>query len=308
VAVALALVAALGVGAAWVFERWVAPGAHAGPGLAPPPPAPPLAAAPPGADAGVAVVTAVEGLVERADREGAAWTPLRQGDRLAPDASLRTGASARADLEVGGADSRLTVAEGTELTVRELSRAAHAFRLSRGRVRVDYAESGARVLRVEAEDGAVAETRGARFTVLRSGTTVAVAAEAGRVDLSAAGGRVRLDAGQQSVAAAGAAPSPAAPIPLDVLLRVAQLSGSGAGGPCLDVEGRVRPGSELWADDAPVPVASDGRFRLRVARAPGRTAVRLRAREPSGRERAERVACRSGPGPGKDDEVRFRWE
>lgn len=302
VGVAVALVVALGLGAALLFERCVG-----GPTPEPAPAAPaPAAAAPARPESAEALVTAVQGQVEVSPAGGSSWRQLRAGDRLTVAESLRTGAAARADLQVGGEDSRLTVTEGTELTVRELTRAAHAFRLKRGRLRVDYAPDGARVLRVETEDGAVAETRGARFTVLRSGATVAVATEAGTVDLAAGGAHVTLGAGEQAVSADGEAPEAPRPIPLDVLLRVARLAREGSGA-CVVAEGTVRPGTEVWADERPVPVGRDGRFRLEVPRRAGLARVRVRAREPGGLERVEDVPCRPEDRPAKAD-VRFRWE
>jgi hypothetical protein len=126
--------------------------------------------------------------------------------------------------------------------------------------------------------------------MLSTGAAVAVAADQGTVNLSAAGATVEVGAGTQAVAVAGAAPSAPAPIPAEALLKVAQLAASKE--LCLSLEGSVRPGTELTADGVAVEVAPDGSFGLRVPREAGRDEVVLQARDPGGALRRETIACR----------------
>jgi hypothetical protein len=284
-----AIVAAV-VALAWlVFQRAVyepprrpAPLAVAAPEraaqLAPEPPAPP-----------VAVVTVV-GSVERSGPDGR-WTAVAAGDRLELDASLRTGAAAHADLAVG-AGSRVVVAERSQLAVREVTATVHRLRLSRGRVAVDHAADGARVLRIEDASGRrVVESRAGRFSVLASGATLTVATEAGSATLAAAGAVVDVPAGQHAVAAAGP-PSAAARIPVALLLKVADAARRAGDDLCASVDGRASPGAEVTVDGRPAPVDAEGRFSVVVRRRRGLTAVRAETRDASGRTATREVPCR----------------
>src|SRR5438105_5963624 len=140
-----------------------------------------------------AVVLSVTGPVQKAYRSGE-WSRLTPGDRLGADESIRTGKGGRTDLRIGD-KSNLAVTESTQVTIRELTRAVHRFRLERGRLAVDYKPDGERVLKIENET-AVAETHGARFSVLSTGATVAVATELGSVNFRAAGKEVIVGEGQ----------------------------------------------------------------------------------------------------------------
>jgi FecR protein len=293
-ALGLGLVALL-AGSGWlVFERFVAA----------PPPA--ITVAPPAESGLHATVVEVVGAVER--NEGEAWVALRVGDALDAEDSIRTGPGSRADLRVGNESSRLSIPERSEMRVDKVTSAVHAFRLARGRIDVDYQDEDERVLRVRSGEGAVAETRAARFTVLRNGTMVAVATRNGAVSLSSAGGSVELGAGQQTVVFDGAKPLAVQPIPLKVLLEVATKA-SANDSLCLSVSGRVRPGSEVLVEDIPAEVSQDGSFRADVPRREGRTQVRVVAREPGGETRSKLLACRPSAraGPSWKESVTFHW-
>ena len=115
--------------------------------------APPAPIATPAQEARVdeAIVVAVQGDVVGTSKAGKS-SGVSVGQRLRADDSLRTARGGRTDLVVGGT-GRVTVAESTQLTVRELTDKVHRFKISRGRIAVDYQPDGARVLRVENESG-----------------------------------------------------------------------------------------------------------------------------------------------------------
>jgi len=253
----------------------------------------------------VRAVVEVVGAVERT--RGEKWVELHVGDALAPDDAVRTGPGARADLRVGDETSRLSIPERSEMRVGEVTRAVHAFQLSRGRIDVDYAAREGRVLRVRSENGTVAETRAARFTMLHNGAMVAVATQVGSVSLSSGGGTVEVGAGQQSVVFDGAKPLAAEPIPLDVLLKVAAKA-STQDSLCLSLTGKVRPGSMVFVEDAPAEVSRDGSFHADVPQREGRSKVRVVAREPGGGIREMMVACRPRAAPARVESVKFRWD
>ncbi len=276
-------------GASWVFRRAVyqAPLAPQA-GLQPP-----LALPPAPADAPVeeAVVVTAQGPVQRAVA-GGDWLRVVPGDRLRADDALRTGKGGSAGLRVGE-KSQLSVAEGSQLTVRELTRAVHRFKLDRGRIGVDYQADGKRVLRIENEtSGGAAETTAARFSVLSSGATVAVATETGTVDLTGASKRVQVTAGSQAVVALGQAPSAPEQIPVKLLLKVAGAAGLPGSSLCARVEGVVQPGAELLIDGVAAPVDRAGRFSVPVPRQPkDKAQVLVAMRDALGREQRRTVPC-----------------
>jgi hypothetical protein len=249
-----------------------------------------------------AVVESVTGRVERNMPEG--WADVSVGDRLRADDSLRTSRGAKTALRIGD-NSRLTVTEGSQLTIRELTEQVHRFKV-RGNVFVDYKPDGQRVLRIENDDnGAVAEAREARFSVLSTGTSLAIATESGTVDLKSKDQVIHVATGEEAFARAGEAPRPSAPIPTEVLLKVANAAAAGAAF-CADVEGSAPAGSEVLVDGQPVVVDEQGRFSLRVPRSAGKHVVRVETRDASGRSKTNEVPCVADPARIKD--LAIRWK
>lgn len=307
----LGLVAFL-AGMGWVMqERFVSPASEPPGGVARPSPSPaPRPTPPPVPDGTVAVVLDVDGRVERG--QGQAWRPLRVGDRVSRSESIRANAGAQAELRVGE-DSQVTLFEESEVTVEEVTPALHALRVKGGRVKLDYPPREDRLLRLETEGGAVAETHGASFTVLRSGIAVAVATEKGAVNLKAEGASVRIGAGEQSVAMDGEKPSAVMPIPREVLLQVARRAVAGKA-PCALVEGQVRQGTEVRVEGVRAEVGRDGHFVARLPEQPGREGVRVEAREAGGGVKEQRLACApprgkpKSPSPPDEASVKFDWD
>ncbi len=284
-------------GGAWVLFRGTV---YRAPG---PPPAAPHAE--PRVDE--AIVVAVVGDVVRLSPSGGT-SSLAVGQRLRADDSVRTGHGGRTDLQLG-ARNRLTVAERTQLTIREVTDKLHRFKLTRGRIAVDYQADGARLLRIESADGsAVAETQGARFAVLSTGTAVAIATQTGAVNLTAQEKTVEVRAGSQSIALAGRSPSAAEAIPARLLLKLASApAAQEREGLCAEVEGTAPPGAEVLVDGAPAAVADDGRFRVRVPAAPEKTTALLAIRDASGRETTRTVPCGTGGSVARIKDFAIRW-
>jgi hypothetical protein len=304
----IAAVAAIVLAGAWFVFRHTL--------YTPPPPPPPVvveARAPaPVAPAAVpapppvedALVLTVKGSVERVDSRGGA-TALNVGDRLRANDSLRTGKDGRTDLAIGTA-SKLTVAEGTQLNIREITSEVQRLKLPKGRITVTKGGEGS--LRIENESGeTVAETKGARFSVLANGTSLAVATVEGAVDLTAKDKTVQVAAGQQAVAIDGEAPSAAEAIPAALLLKVADASASRpASEVCAEVDGKAPPGSEVLIDGAPVALPRDGHFRVKVPRDPkDKRNVLVALRDASGRETTRKVPCETDP---EIDDMAIRWK
>ena len=256
-----------------------------------------------------AIVVAVIGDVVRLSPNGGT-SAVAAGQRLRAEDSVRTGRGGRTDLQLG-ARSRITVGESTQLTVREITEKVHRFKLTRGRIAVDYQADGARLLRIESADGAaVAETQGARFGVLSTGTAVAIATETGAVNLISQQKTVEVAAGTQAVAMTGKPPSSAEPIPARLLLKVADAAPAQDREEklCAEVEGTAPAGSEVLVDGTPAAIAEDGQFRVRVPADAGKTSVLVAIRDASGRETTRAIPCgTSGTMPHiKDFAIRWR--
>jgi hypothetical protein len=295
IAVELALVVALLlVAARATFRRWLEePAAEA---------SRPVAAATIArhAPAEEAVVESVVGSVQRSADGG--WASVAVGDRLRESDLVRTARGAHTDLRIDD-KSRLTIQEASQVTIRELTDRVHRFKLTRGRVAVDYKPDGKRVLRIESERGdAVAETTEARFSVLSTGTSLAIATESGSVELTSDNRAVLVAAGQQAIAQGGAAPKGPVAIPTDVLLKVANAAASGTS-LCADIEGTAEPGAEVVVNGEPAEVDREGRFSMRVPRNRAHKFVRVAMRMASGRERVEEVPCTP-----EINEMSIRWK
>jgi hypothetical protein len=270
-------------------------------------PAPATAAAVPVVDHAEAeteaIVEAVDGGVQRSSPGG--WSAVSIGDRLHVDDSLRTAKGARADVRIGER-SHISIAQGSQIVVRELSEKVHRLKLTRGYVRVDYAPDGERVLRIEGEgDDAVAETRSARFSVLSTGRSIAIATDEGTVAVKAKGQEVAVAAGFETVVSTGAAPALPQPIPRKLLLKVANALPAPVAETCVDVSGSAPPGSEVTVDGHPTDLASDGSFTARVARAEAGSEVVVAIRDPAGRTTSRTVPCLGEIGGVRD--VALRW-
>ncbi|MGZ6123866.1 MAG: FecR domain-containing protein [Myxococcales bacterium] len=266
-------------------------------------PAPAKAAATPPLQA---VVLSVQGEVEKG-REGGSWSKLHPGESVRVDAVLRTGADGHTDLALGER-ARVSIGESTEVAIRELTDSVHRFRLTRGRMLADYDRDGERVLRVEDGTGeTVAETKSARFGVLSTGTGIAVATTSGGVDLRTRRQGVHVATGEQSFAPEGGAPTPPAPIPTSVLLKVGNaLAEGGDETLCAEIDGEAAAGSEVKVDGVAVPLDATGHFHERVLRKPGQGSVVVAIRDPSGREKTRNVAC--APPPAQIRDMAIRWK
>lgn len=259
-----------------------------------------------------AVVATVEGVVERSRGDGD-WERVAQGDRLEANSALRTGAGSAAELRVGDA-TRLSAGAETEVGVEALDGQTQRFKLKRGRLAAVVDASKGRVVRIEDESGAAVEATAAKFAVMNSGQVLAVATEAGGVTLMAAGKTVEVQAGEVALAEAGGPPSPAAPLPKDLVLKVVRAKQTGRA-LCATVDGVAAPGAEVRVAGALVPVGRDGRFRVEVPRETGRAGVVVATRDVSGRTREEHVACALQPQPAPTEKpvppvsgIKVKWD
>lgn len=240
---------------------------------------------PAASDAPHVKVSRIIGKVERRAAQ-APWKTARAGDRLGDLELIRTGPGGSAKLSVGSRSS-LTVGRSSEVSVREVTRAAHRFRLRQGRLSVDYKEDGERVLLLESKDGkAVARATEARFAILQTDKVV-VATRTGRVDLTAAGSTVAVPAGKQAIVEPGTAPTAPAAIPKEVLLRVARARLPGEERSAV-IRGQTDPGNRVLVAGKAARVDARGRFSVRVPLGPGKNQVEILTEDAAGRKKQVR--------------------
>ena len=125
------------------------------------------------------------------------------------------------------------------------------------------------------------------------------------MDLESHGTKVRVEAGRQSLAQAGAAPSAPQPVPASLWLKVANAMAQAPEGICGSMQGTAPPGSLVTVDGRPVELESDGSFALRVPRAAGRDEVTVSIRDAAGRTISRKVQCSDEQG--SVDDVALQW-
>ncbi len=252
-------------------------------------------------------IVKVTGPVEHRIKDRA-WIAARVGDVLSQQHSLRTGGESSAILSVGDR-SRLTISPKTKVSVREINKKIHTFRLDHGRLSVDYKKDGHRRIRVESNTGATAEAMEGKFTVMRTRTAMAVATETGSVDLQAAGRKVQLKAGEQSVVLDDQPPTGPMAIPKSVLIKIAGLTEAPieVRGNSAIVKGSTQPGNRVTIRGRQVRVDRKGLFRQKVALKQGLNRIQIVFEAPAGRRRTRVVEYYALPPDGLIEDIKLRW-
>lgn len=266
-----AILAALVAGAALAYVVLVG----RDPAQAPPPPGPPAAL--PLAIGDLAGEVTIE--------RGGVRARAASGAPLQPDDAIETAAGAR--VEVAGGGYTVTLEEGGRFTVGEITAELSRFRLGAGLVSARVQDDPARAVEIEGAPDAVARTRGGEVTVVRTGGAVAVGVRRGRAEFTAAGATVALAEGQQSSARDGARPSPPAPLPPSLLLKVNWPAPRTTSERRMVVTGRATPGSIVVVGGERVEVKRDGRFTHVIVLREGRQTLSARALGVAGKATSE---------------------
>jgi hypothetical protein len=248
------------------------------PGVAAPP-APPPASAPEPVRLVVAAATGDVTLIR-----GGVRGPLAAGDALRPDDALETAPGAR--VELAGGSYEVALEEGGRFDVQEITVELSRFRLGAGVASARVQEDPARAVEIEAAN-VVARSTGGELAVSKAGDVVAVGVLRGGAELRAAGERVLLRAGEQSVARAGRAPSAPAPIPSSLLLKVSWPEQQTTNQRRIVVTGRTEPGATVVLGGESVEVGPDGRFTHVVVLREGRQRLAARAHGVAGSASAQ---------------------
>lgn len=230
------------------------------------PPPPPPAAVPLAIGDLVGEVTVVRG----GERSRAAT-----GAELKPEDVIETAAGARVELAGGGYG--VTLEESGRFAVGEITAELSRFRLGAGLVSARVQDDPRRAVEIEGAPEAVVRTQGGEVTVARAGPLVAVGVRRGRADFTASGATVALAEGQQSESRAGARPSPPAPLPSSLLLKVNWPAPRTTNERRMVVTGHATPGSIVVLGGERVEVQPDGRFTHVIVLREGRQTLSARA-------------------------------
>jgi hypothetical protein len=293
VVVVIALLAALLLGAAWLYGRLfdekdpnVVARTDAGPSAAHVGPSAQAAdGGPTPVSASATTVTAVRGKVEKRGADGA-WVALKVGDPLRADEAIRTGRNAEANLAVGnGVTVRLS--PRSQFAVREIAEGLSRVRLGQGHVTASVDPTGRRVLRVETPGSdAVAESSGGEFGIVTDGQgQLTVAATTGSVKLKAKGETVAVEAGQTATANAGEVPSAPREIPKSLFVKLADVNRTRTNQPYTDVQGSTDPASVVKIGDQVAQVDDKGKFKVRVPLVDGPNRVSVEVLDAAGRRK-----------------------
>ncbi len=233
---------------------------------------------------------------------GPRWVKARPGDELRPSDSIRTGPDGTARIALGSGGT-VTLAERSELTVREFTAAVQRLGVGRGRMGVDLRPDDLRILRAEDRSGTIfaSSTRG-RWHVVATPRGLGVAAENGDVRVESGGAAVDVPAGSESAAWRGATPLPPAPIPSELVVRLAPGSDKRRARVCAVLETDVA--SEVVVDGDPVEVRADGGVTVLLPPRARRREADVVVRHATGKVERRTIACGEGGVELKNVDVR----
>jgi hypothetical protein len=226
-------------------------------------------------------ITAASGGVEVAGPDGV-WRPARPGEHLSANDRIRTDDDGTATLTAADG-STVVLSPGTDARIAELRRELKRLSLGRGELSADVGDDPNRVFEVEVDGhGAVARTRGARFTATADGAGgAAVATRRGEVILSARGKEVVIRTGQFARIEPGSPPDGPRPLPESLFLKV-QWPATTSNRPEVVVAGQASPGARVKVAGHYVKLEADGRYRTNVPLSDGTHELAVHATDLAG--------------------------
>lgn len=246
------------------------------------------------------------GTVEKKTGAGSKWIPVMSGDELGAKDSIKTEKNARARLAAED-NSEIEIQEQSEIDLDNLSSSAHSFELKRGQLKVSYRKNKQRTVRVSsAETGAVAEAEAGDFVIQNHKGTVSLATTKGETKFTSNDETVVVASGQYSTATKGRSPGPAAPIPLEVMLRVAKTNLKNKNTAIIVIQGQSDPGAHVLANGVDAQMEPDGTFEASIPRSPEQKQIRLTASTPWG-SRTKSISVDSDKDSDRIRRARVRW-
>ena len=221
------------------------------------------------------LVKTVIGVVERSGIAENDWTPVQPGNELFADEKIRTDRNATVRLQADDA-SKIELAGESEISIQEINSTVHQIKLELGELNVDYRKSRNRRLKIVSDpETGDAETRGGRFIIQKRDGKLSVATEAGDVSLNANDKTVAVGPGKLSYVLPGEAPSPPKPIPLSIMLRVANPKRLKQTERTTTIKGQTDIVAKVRINDISAPVGQDGRFEVTIPLKNGRNPIEI---------------------------------
>jgi hypothetical protein len=227
------------------------------------------------------LVASITGGVEVAGADGA-WRTARPGERLSTHDRIRTDEEGGAELHASDG-SIVQLSAATDARVDELRRELKRLSLGKGELTADVGDDPSRVFEVEVDGhGAVARTRGARFTASADGKgAAAVATRRGEVILSARGKEVVIRTGQFARIAAGGTPEGPTQLPESLFLKV-NWPATTSNKKTVLVAGQASPGARVKVAGHYVNTDAEGRYATKVDLADGAHELQVHATDLAG--------------------------
>jgi len=227
------------------------------------------------------VIASLSGGVEIAAGDGN-WRPARVGEKLSARDRIRTDDEGAAEL-LAADGSTVQLAAGTEARVDELRRELKRLSLGRGELSAEVRDDPARVFEVEVDGkGAVARTRGARFTASADGSgAAAVATRRGEVILAARGKEVVIRTGQFARIGPGGPPEAPRPLPESLFLKV-NWPPATSNKRQIAIAGQTAPNARVKVGPHYVRVDAEGRYSANLDLPDGTHELHVRATDLAG--------------------------
>lgn len=252
-------------------------------------------------------VIATNGVVKRRDPKDGSWVIARPGDVLATEDIIKTLKGADAKLAVDDT-SKISLSGRTELSVKEITDTVHQVNLVLGRIDVDYAgQAGERLIRISSPNSdAVAESKEGKFVVQNANGVVSVATTSGAVDLLAQNKSVTVEQGKIARVVPGQPPTAPTPIPLSVMLRVANPDKLIQEETFTTIRGRTDIGARVSVNDVPAAVDPNGSFWVKIPLRAGKNDLEVVAETGWGSATRRVPQIEVNP-KGKVDSATVRW-
>ena len=221
------------------------------------------------------LVKSVEGNVERSSVTKEKWMPVLPGNELYVDERIRTDKNSSVKLQADD-KSRIELDGQSEISIQEITDTVHRIRLELGKLDVDYKPSKTRRLKItNAEKGGEAETQSGQFVIQNNNGKLSVATEKGEVAFTGANKTVTVGPGKLSYIMEGGTPAKPEPIPLSVMLRVANPKKLRQTEKSTLVKGKTDATARVQVNEEEASVDKNGNFQIKVPLAHGKNKIHV---------------------------------
>jgi len=227
-------------------------------------------------------VVSMTGVAERSNATDGNWIPVEKGNKLQADDAIRTKEEASVILAADD-ESKIELEEKSELSVTEISETVHKVDVASGKIDVNYGKSKDRTLKISsAGEDVIASTKAGKFIFQKTKNTVTVATKEGDVAFKAHEKEITVSEGMFSQVVEGDGPLPVKPIPLAVMLRVANPKKAVQEAAITTITGVTDIGASVSVNNVKAKVNKNGKFKVVVPLKLGKNNLKVVANTPWG--------------------------